>query len=300
MITSFFVQVLYSRAANPDSMPRVLVTAPSNAAVDELARKLISVQKSIKEAGGKIPTFRMVRLGVPKSVHPEVKEYTFDRIVEVMVETDMRKNQMSESLEKDLRTKQSEANQLASAQMAADQGGNSDLAAKLARDVAEKTRQLNKIKAQLKNPQVDPRAQSQMRKTAEEKTIAGADILLSTLSSSTSREVERLLMPGRQAGTSRQVGLLRPVSVCIMDEASQCVEPEALIPLKLGFCKMVMVGDHEQLAATVTSKKAKENDYHQSLFNRLIHSFNSIGKNPVQRLDTQYRMHPDIANWPTR
>ena len=139
-----------------------------------------------------------------------------------------------------------------------------------------------------------------MRKTAEEKTIAGADILLSTLSSSTSREVERLLMPGRQAGTSRQVGLLRPVSVCIMDEASQCVEPEALIPLKLGFCKMVMVGDHEQLAATVTSKKAKENDYHQSLFNRLIHSFNSIGKNPVQRLDTQYRMHPDIANWPTR
>ena len=138
----FFVQVLYSRAANPDSMPRVLVTAPSNAAVDELARKLISVQRSIKEAGGKIPTFRMVRLGVPKSVHPEVKEYTFDRIVEVMVETDMRKNQMSESLEKDLRTKQSEANQLASAQMAADQGGNSDLAAKLARDVAEKTRQL--------------------------------------------------------------------------------------------------------------------------------------------------------------
>ena len=26
----------------------------------------------------------------------------------------------------------------------------------------------------------------------------------------------------------------RPFSICIMDEASQCVEPEALVPLKLG------------------------------------------------------------------
>merc|ERR1712083_217216 len=161
-------------------------------------------------------------------------------------------------------------------------------------------RQVNKIKAQLKNPQVDPRNQHQMRKLAEEKVMAGADVLLSTLSSSTSREVERLLMPGRQAGTSRQTGLIRPVSVCIMDEASQCVEPEALIPLRLGFCKLVMVGDHEQLAATVTSRVAKEKDYNQSLFNRLIHSFDSSPRNPVQRLDTQYRMHSAIANWPAR
>ena len=31
---------------------------------------------------------------------------------------------------------------------------------------------------------------------------------------------------------------LRPISICIMDEASQCVEPEALIPHKLGFTKV--------------------------------------------------------------
>ena len=211
-ITGLILQVLYSRAVSPDSMPRVLVVAPSNAAVDELARKLIIVQRSIKEAG-KIPPFRMVRLGILKSVHPEVKEYTFDRMVEVMVDTDMRKNQMSASLEKDLRKKQEQANQLANAQEVAEKEGNSDLAAKLGRDVAEKTRQVNKIKAQLKNPQVDPRSQIQMRKQAEEKVMAGADILLSTLSSSTSREVERLLMPGSLAGTSRQTGLLRPVQV---------------------------------------------------------------------------------------
>ncbi len=31
----------------------------------------------------------------------------------------------------------------------------------------------------------------------------------------------------------------RGISVCIMDEASQCVEPEALIPLKFGFNKVI-------------------------------------------------------------
>ena len=40
----------------------------------------------------------------------------------------------------------------------------------------------------------------------------------------------------------------------------QCLEPESLIPLKLGFIKLVMVGDQEQLQATVTSMKAKNLD----------------------------------------
>ncbi len=33
----------------------------------------------------------------------------------------------------------------------------------------------------------------------------------------------------------------RGISVCIMDEASQCVEPEALIPLKFGFNKVINI-----------------------------------------------------------
>lgn len=45
----------------------------------------------------------------------------------------------------------------------------------------------------------------------------------------------------------RSAEAARKISVCVMDEASQCVEPESLIPLKLGFKKLVMVGDHEQL-----------------------------------------------------
>lgn len=95
---------------------------------------------------------------------------------------------------------------------------------------------------------LDGKECKEMRRRAEDMTMAGADIILTTLSSSVSREVEKNLIQGITSVKSMEA--LRKVSVCIMDEASQCVEPEALIPFKLGFKKLVMVGDHEQLQAT--------------------------------------------------
>merc|ERR1712142_734120 len=104
--------------------------------------------------------------------------------------------------------------------------------------------------------------------------MASADIILSTLSSALGGQMERYFVQGH--GTCKGAGTLRPISVCIMDEASQCVEPEAWIPLKLGFRKLVLVGDHEQLPATVTSRKAQQLDYQQSLFGRLFSYFTGI------------------------
>ena len=50
-------------------MPRILLTAPSNAAVDEIARKLIHCYKKLKPED----RFRMMRIGQPNTIHPEVK-----------------------------------------------------------------------------------------------------------------------------------------------------------------------------------------------------------------------------------
>ena len=61
-----------------------------------------------------------------------------------------------------------------------------------------------------------------------------------------------------------------------MDEASQCIEPEGLIPFCLGFNKLVMVGDPEQLPATVKSKKAKDNSLDTSMFSRYTHQHKSF------------------------
>ena len=48
-------------------------------------------------------------------------------------------------------------------------------------------------------------------------------------------------------GTYRASRMGGKFSICIVDEASQCVEPEMLIPFPLGFTKLVMIGDPEQL-----------------------------------------------------
>lgn len=64
-----------------------------------------------------------------------------------------------------------------------------------------------------------------------------------------------------------------------------------LIPLLYGCQRLILIGDPNQLPATVFSQKSLENKYDQSLFERLMKS-----GYPVNVLKTQYRMHPDISS----
>ena len=59
-------------------MARILVVAPSNAALDQLALKLISLRSQPQEN----LQYNMLRLGVTTSMHPVVKEFSFDRMVD--------------------------------------------------------------------------------------------------------------------------------------------------------------------------------------------------------------------------
>lgn len=297
-ITGLILQILCTSQLNgkTKSTPRILVVAPSNAAVDELALKLISLKPKLP-GGTKI---KLLRLGVQSSMHQGVRMYSYDAQVGQYIAAETRQAKAMESLEKDERSKQAAANQIYAEKLQAEAEGKADLASKLNRDYREKVQQIDKIKTERRKP-LDTRSRKDLERLAAEKTMAEADIILATLSSSTSGQMEKYFVHG--VGTSKCVGNLRPISVCIMDEASQCVEPEALIPLKLGFCKLVLVGDHEQLPATVTSRKAQQFDYQQSLFGRLFSYFTGLtggGGSPVLRLYTQYRMHQEIASWPAR
>jgi len=57
-----------------------------------------------------------------------------------------------------------------------------------------------------------------------------------------------------------------------VDEAGQCTEPDLLVPLQFGTCKLILVGDQNQLPATVLSQKASRYNWGQSLFERIIHA----------------------------
>jgi hypothetical protein len=80
--------------------------------------------------------------------------------------------------------------------------------------------------------------------------------------------------------------------VVLIDEACQSVELETLIPLCLGAKRCVLIGDPQQLPATVMSSSLL---YRRSLFDRLQASGVELFM-----LTQQYRMHAEICLFPSQ
>jgi len=78
----------------------------------------------------------------------------------------------------------------------------------------------------------------------------------------------------------------------LIDECTQAAESAALVPLARGCQQAILIGDQCQLPPTVLSDVAETEDLGESLFTRLV----TQGVRPVL-LDTQYRMHPHIAEF---
>ena len=97
------------------------------------------------------------------------------------------------------------------------------------------------------------------------------------------------------AGYSMFSQLKQGFDTVLIDEAAQAVEMSTLIPLKYACRRLILVGDPNQLPATVFSDHAMKHNYEQSLFQRL-----QIGGQRVAMLTTQYRMHPQISRFPGR
>ena len=80
----------------------------------------------------------------------------------------------------------------------------------------------------------------------------------------------------------------------LIDEATQAVEPECLIPIVRGCRQLVLVGDHKQLGPVVLNRKVADAGMNLSLFERLV----ILGVKP-RRLEVQYRMHPALSEFPS-
>lgn len=80
----------------------------------------------------------------------------------------------------------------------------------------------------------------------------------------------------------------------LIDEATQAIEPECLLPLLHGAKQAILVGDHRQLGPVITCRETKAAGLDKSLFERMV----SMGIRPV-RLQVQYRMHPELTAFPS-
>lgn len=81
----------------------------------------------------------------------------------------------------------------------------------------------------------------------------------------------------------------------VVDEATQSCEAALLVALQHVHSLAILVGDHKQLPPTTKSMLAEKGGLSVSLFERLL----ACG-HAVHRLTTQYRMHPAIAELPSR
>lgn len=292
-ITAMVMQIIARwRKNNPPGapLPRILITAPSNAAVDELVRKLLAVRSTLP----KDKRFNMMRIGKEHVIHQDVRRIRLESLRDQEVAKKITEGTNQNSVRLEIENRQAAINRLGEelAQIYKNKGNESNVHL-INRNIAKETQLLQRAKTSMKS--WSKKDMDKLRKETTDQLLEHADIVASTLSSSMNGQMEHYYVRKTK----------RPFSICIMDEASQCVEPEALIPLKLGFTKLVMAGDPEQLPATVSSMKAKGLSYDVSLFTRLFKYFenakmsNEAG-NPIQRLVVQYRMHSEIVEWPNK
>ncbi|NXJ70716.1 HELZ2 Helicase, partial [Rostratula benghalensis] len=106
--------------------------------------------------------------------------------------------------------------------------------------------------------------------------LAAHDVILCTCSAASATSLEKLNV--------RQV---------IIDECAMSTEPETLIPLVSyrSAEKVVLLGDHKQLRPVVNNDFCKSLGMETSLFERY--------QNQAWMLDTQYRMHKGICEFPS-
>lgn len=104
--------------------------------------------------------------------------------------------------------------------------------------------------------------------------------------------------------SSGNAGLLSGMSsslpMLVIDEAAQVVEPGPWVPLTWGCQRLVLVGDEKQLPATVLNSQARDTGLGVSLFERLVKDGLVSLDNGLVQLDEQQRMHPSIAEFPSR
>ena len=106
----------------------------------------------------------------------------------------------------------------------------------------------------------------------QNKILNPCDIILSTINNSADTRINNFHFP-----------------IVIIDEATQALEPDCLLPLFHKAQMVIIIGDEKQLGPTLKSKNSNITGISVSLFERLIYYYE--GSSFISILKEQYRMH---------
>ncbi|CEJ59782.1 hypothetical protein PMG11_08389 [Penicillium brasilianum] len=268
--------------SRPATARKVLVCAPSNAAVDELVMRM---KDGVKTRHGRVEKLSVVRLGRSDAINAKVLDVTLDEMVNNRIS-----QSPSASNNVDMQ-KLYDEHKKTDTQFKELRASLDDCRAKgiQAPEELEREFELMKKKRTQLSADIDKardqvstlaRNADMQKRRIQQEIIDGAHVICTTLSGS---------------GHEIFLGMNVEFETVIIDEAAQCIELSALIPLKYGCSKCILVGDPKQLPPTVLSKMASKFQYEQSLFVRMQKNY----PKDVHLLDVQYRMHPDISAFPS-
>ena len=264
---------------------KLLVCAPSNAAVDELVMRF---KEGVKSLDGTFHRPSVVRLGRSDAINTKVVDVTLEELVNVKLNIASGKNpNVGQDIQQLMLAHKSTCDEFNTHRATMDALKASG---KAVTSEQERTFEVLKRKKQQLSNQIDSARDSGAmvardaeitRRKIQQEILEGAHVICATLSGS---------------GHDMFQSLNIEFETVVIDEAAQSIELSALIPLKYGCSKCILVGDPKQLPPTVLSREAARFQYEQSLFVRMQKNH----PNDVHLLDTQYRMHPEISIFPSK
>jgi senataxin len=274
------------KPTTPAPKKKLLICAPSNAAVDEL---VVRLKEGIQPLNGPHQKINIIRLGRSDAINADVKDVMLDELVRQKLEGD---NGEKDKLIRDRDKLHQEAArvkarlaeirpQLETARAASNKSEELRLQREFDNLKRDQVHIGAKIDADKESGNTVSRQNEINRRKFQQQIIDDAHVLCATLSGS---------------GHDMFKNLNVEFETVVIDEAAQCIELSALIPLKYGCSKCILVGDPEQLPPTVLSRAAQSYGYEQSLFVRMQRNH----PGDVHLLDTQYRMHPEISSFPSK
>jgi len=261
--------------------PRILVCCPSNAAVDSLLEKVIT-REFVQANGGRYRP-EVARLAAEDAdLRPRVREVAVGARVEALLS--MRPAERAACTSRHLAVahalKSRIAGLRASAERAAASPARPGLDALLGQ-LVEASEQYDRslVEASRLLAVADGgESPARLRCALEASFVNEAELVFTTLAS---------------AGRSVFGRLEHGFETVLIDEAAQASELQTLLPLAYGAQAVVLVGDPQQLPATVLSEAARAGLLCRSLFERL-----QLCGGDALLLSVQYRMHPSIRAWP--
>jgi len=271
--------------ARPAAYKKLLVCAPSNAAVDELVMRF---KQGVKTVNGEFHKLSVIRLGRSEAINANVVDATLEELVNAKLNLSAgRKTAAGEDLQKIMMAHKSTCEELNALHAKVDEmkASGKPVTPEQNREFElwkrRKQQFSNKIDAVRDSGDTVARDAEINRRQIQQDILNNAHVICATLSGSGHEMFQNLNIE---------------FETVIIDEAAQSIELSALIPLKYGCSKCILVGDPKQLPPTVLSREAARFQYEQSLFVRM----QANHPNDVHLLDTQYRMHPEISLFPSR